>query len=129
MAPLRISAVALLLLAAANSKLGQCFTLDSVTRTTSHQISKHPAVTPRTNTVYTIHLSKSSDNDGNDDPTKVWYATLANGIQNVLTNSPLKEGKKALVKMIAGPYDEVAVRAKLQNLITTKPAVMLSFTK
>ena len=64
-----------------------------------------------------------------EDPTKVWYAELANGIQNVLTNSPLNEGKKAFVKMLAGPYDEQAVRAKLDGLIADEPVLMLSFVR
>ena len=63
-----------------------------------------------------------------EDPTKVWYAELANGIQNVLTNSPLNEGKKAVVKMMAGGYDVQATNAKLDELIAN-PVVMLSFTK
>jgi len=63
-----------------------------------------------------------------DDPTKVWYAELANGIQNLLTNSPLNEGKKAFVTMLAGDYDKDATNAKLDELIAN-PAVMLSFTK
>ena len=64
-----------------------------------------------------------------EDPTKVWYAELANGIQNVLTNSPLNEGKKAFIKMLAGPYDEQAVRAKLDGLIADEPVLMLSFVR
>lgn len=63
------------------------------------------------------------------DPTKVWYAEIANGIQNVLTNSPLKEGKKALVKSLAGDYDEAKIRAKLEGYINDEPVLMLSFTK
>jgi hypothetical protein len=63
-----------------------------------------------------------------DDPTKVWYAELANGIQNLLTNSPLNEGKKAFVTMLAGDYDKDATNAKLDELIAN-PVVMLSFTK
>ena len=61
------------------------------------------------------------------DPTKVWYAEVANGLQKVLTNSPLNEGKKMLVKALAGPYDEVATKAKLEAY-TKEPVVMLSFT-
>jgi len=71
----------------------------------------------------------SGDND--DDPTKVWYAGVANAIQNVLTNSPLNEGKKALVKSLAGEYDEVAVKARLNDLIadSNSGVLMLSFVK
>ena len=63
------------------------------------------------------------------DPTKVWYAEIANGIQNLLTNSPLNEGKKALVKSLAGEYDEAEVRAKLDGYINDEAVLMLSFTK
>ena len=63
-----------------------------------------------------------------EDPTKVWYADLANGIQNLLQNSPLNEGKKAVVKMMAGGYDVAATNQKLDELIAN-PVVMLSFTK
>lgn len=64
-----------------------------------------------------------------DDPTKVWYANIANGIQGILTNSPLNEGKKALVRSLAGDYDRVAVRAKLDSLVKENPVLMLSFVK
>lgn len=73
-------------------------------------------------------MCPGSDNK-DDDPTKVWYAGLADAIQNVLTNSPLNEGKKALVKSLAGEYDQEAVRAKLDGLIADKPVLMLSFVK
>lgn len=63
-----------------------------------------------------------------EDPTKVWYADLANGVQNLLQNSPLNEGKKAVVKIMAGGYDVQATNAKLDELIAN-PVVMLSFTK
>ena len=63
-----------------------------------------------------------------EDPTKVWYADLANGVQNLLQNSPLNEGKKAMVKAMAGDYDVDATRAKLQGLVDDSPVLMLSFT-
>ena len=69
-----------------------------------------------------------NDKDGND-PTKVWYAAIADTVQNILTNSPLNEGKKALVRKLAGEYDAVAVRAKLEGLIANEPVLMLSFVK
>ena len=62
-----------------------------------------------------------------NDPTKAWYAVIADGIQNVLTNSPLNEAKKALVKSLAGDYDETATKAKLASLIDDNPVLMLSF--
>lgn len=64
-----------------------------------------------------------------DDPTKVWYAPIADAIQNLLTNSPLNEAKKAMVKGMAGEYDAAAVRAKLDGLIADNSVLMLSFTK
>jgi len=76
-----------------------------------------------------LHAASGDSND--DDPTKVWYAGVANAIQNVLTNSPLNEGKKALVKSLAGEYDEVAVKARLNGLIadSNSGVLMLSFVK
>ena len=62
-----------------------------------------------------------------DDPTKVWYSGLADTVQNLLTNSPLNEGKKALVRALAGDYDQEATRAKLDGLIADNPVLMLSF--
>jgi hypothetical protein len=50
-------------------------------------------------------------------------------VQNILTNSPLNEGKKALVKALAGEYDKDAALAKLTNGIENEPVFMLSFTK
>ena len=40
----------------------------------------------------------------------------------------LKAGKQALVKSLAGDYDEAAVRARLNSLINDNPVFMLSFT-
>ena len=57
------------------------------------------------------------------------YAEIANTVQNLLTNSPLNEGKKAVVKMMAGPYDAKAVGARLDSLIADEPVLMLSFVK
>jgi glutaredoxin 3 len=75
-----------------------------------------------------ILCGKQSDND---DPTKVWYAQISNDIQKILTsNSPLNEGKKALVRKLAGDYDREATRAKLNAYIdnSQKSVLMLSFT-
>mmetsp|Transcript_17460 Transcript_17460/g.27191 ORF Transcript_17460/g.27191 Transcript_17460/m.27191 type:complete len:126 (-) Transcript_17460:1267-1644(-) len=76
-----------------------------------------------------LHAASGGNND--DDPTKVWYAGVANAIQNVLTNSPLNEGKKALVKSLAGEYDVAAVKARLDGLIadSNSGVLMLSFVK
>lgn len=62
-----------------------------------------------------------------DDPTKTWFASVADGIQNLLTNSPLNEAKNALVKSLAGDYDEEATKSKLVGLIDDSPVLMLSF--
>lgn len=40
----------------------------------------------------------------------------------------LKEGKKALVKSLAGEYDEVAIQARMKDLIDSNPVFMFSFT-
>ena len=74
-------------------------------------------------------VSLRMGDDKDDDPTKVWYAGVADMVQKALTNSPLNEGKKALVKSLAGNYDQAAVRARLENWIgdQEKPVLMLSF--
>jgi len=71
-----------------------------------------------------IHMGS---NDDNKDPTKSLLAGFANIVGNALTKSPLNEGKKALVKSLAGPYDQAAIRAQLDGLIANKPVLMLSF--
>ena len=68
-------------------------------------------------------------NDSENDPTKVWYAGVADVVQSLLTNSPLNEGKKALVKSLAGDYDVEATRAKLNGLIDNEPVLFLSFVR
>ena len=68
-------------------------------------------------------------NESENDPTKVWYAGVADVVQNFLTNSPLNEGKKALVKSLAGDYDVEATRAKLNGLIDNEPVLFLSFVR
>jgi hypothetical protein len=40
----------------------------------------------------------------------------------------LNEGKKALVKSLAGEYDQAAIQARIQGLIDANPVLMLSFT-
>lgn len=40
----------------------------------------------------------------------------------------LKNAKKALVKTLAGDYDAVAVRSRIDNLVKTNNVLMLSFT-
>ncbi|CAB9496468.1 GLutaRedoXin [Seminavis robusta] len=78
--------------------------------------------------------------DSDSDPTKVWYAGLADTVQNVLTNSPLNEGKKALAKAVLDAkgtryhvveLDEVkdgrAIRAEMADVIgrTSVPAIWI----
>ena len=46
----------------------------------------------RTGSKPSFYQTTSLLNAEKDDPTKVWYAEIANGIQNILTNSPLAEG-------------------------------------
>lgn len=53
-------------------------------------------------------------------------ASIANGIKNIF--APLNEGKKALVRALAGPYNRDLVRSRLDKLIQEKPVLMLSFT-
>lgn len=38
------------------------------------------------------------------------------------------EGKKALVKSLAGEYDEAAIKARIDGLISENPVFMFSFT-
>jgi len=40
----------------------------------------------------------------------------------------LNEGKKALVKSLAGEYDEAVIKSRLDNLIADNSVLMLSFT-
>jgi hypothetical protein len=40
----------------------------------------------------------------------------------------LNDGKKALVKSLAGEYDAPAVQARMQGLINDNTVLMLSFT-
>ena len=40
----------------------------------------------------------------------------------------LNQGKKALVKSLAGDYDAVAIRARIDSLVADNPVLMLSFT-
>ena len=51
-----------------------------------------------------------------------------NALGNALTKSPLNEGKKAVVKALAGSYDEAATRAKLDSMVEENSVLMLSFT-
>jgi len=50
----------------------------------------------------------------------------ANPLDNIF--ALLKGGKIGLVKSLAGEYDTVAVRSKIDSLIKNSPVLMLSFT-
>jgi len=76
-----------------------------------------------------LAMCPGGEKNNDDDPTKVWYAGVADAVQNVLTNSPLNEGKKALVKSLAGDYDVEATRAKLTGLVANEPVLFLSFVR
>lgn len=62
------------------------------------------------------------------DPTKTFIASLADNVQQFLTKSSLNNAKIALVKALAGKYDQEAVRSKLNSLIEDEPVLMMSFT-
>jgi len=64
-----------------------------------------------------------------DDPTKTPVGIIANAIQGAIQNSPIAEGKKLFVKLLAGNYDEAAARAELDRLISSQNVVMFSFPK
>lgn len=51
---------------------------------------------------------------------------MNNPLQNIFTL--LKDGKKGLVKSLAGEYDNVAIRNRMDNDITGNPVLMYSFT-
>ena len=91
------------------------------------------AFLPRERVVYhaqtKIVASSSGSNNNSEDPTKSFVAGVADTVQNFLTNSPLNEGKKALVRSLAGEYDQAAIQAKLNGFITEKPVLMLSFRR
>lgn len=88
-------------------------------------IQQATAFLPKPSTQHDLTIRQLSSNQ--DDPTKVWYAGLADVVQNALTNSPLNEGKKALVKSLAGSYNQAEIQAKLNGWIEDKPVLMLSF--
>lgn len=63
-----------------------------------------------------------------NDPTSNLFAQFADSLQNALTNSPLNEGKKKLVRMLAGDYNKDEIQEKIGNFIEENPVLMLSFT-
>ena len=76
-----------------------------------------------------MNSSSNGDNGNDADPTDNILARFADSVQRFLaTNSLLSEGKKQLVKALAGEYDEAAIREKLNGLVNDNPVLMLSFT-
>ncbi|KAK9829694.1 hypothetical protein WJX72_007403 [[Myrmecia] bisecta] len=51
-----------------------------------------------------------------------------NAFTVLITNSPLHNGKKKFFIARAGEYDEAAVRAKVESLISSNPVVVFSWT-
>jgi len=49
-------------------------------------------------------------------------------LQNLAKGSPLDEGKNALVRILAGEYNQVEIREKIELLIRDNPVLMFSFT-
>ena len=62
-----------------------------------------------------------------EDPTSSPFIQAINKFQEAIQTSPAAAVKKNLAKLQAGNYDEVEVRAKLDELLA-QPAVMFSFT-
>jgi len=91
--------------------------------TIRYQAASH-YLTPRHD--YHHHMSRGADDKG--DPTKTFLASFADGVQTFLKNPSLNEGKRMLVKSLAGDYDEDAVLAKLNGLISDNRILMMSFT-
>jgi glutaredoxin 3 len=66
-------------------------------------------------------------------PSFVTYLKRSSSNQNTMSlfaglMDVFNEGKKALVKKIAGDYDEVAISARIDGLISQNKVLMLSFT-
>jgi hypothetical protein len=63
---------------------------------------------------------------------KPTFATTARGGTRSTTRANmfgfLNDGKKALVKSLAGEYDAPAIQARMQGLINDNTVLMLSFT-
>ncbi len=81
------------------------------------------AICPRSLTAGGLAMCPPS-NDG--DEASRPFANFANGMTNIF--APLNEGKKALVKALAGPYNREKIRSRLEKLIREEPVLMLSFT-
>lgn len=51
-----------------------------------------------------------------------------NSVTEVITKSPLNEGKKRFFQRLAGDYDPAAIQAKIDNLTKQHPVVVFSWT-
>eukprot|EP00978_Attheya_sp_CCMP212_P026992 scaffold89888_cov52-Attheya_sp.AAC.5 len=123
---LRIHSAAIAMLLATLGSMGNpsfAFVPGSSSKASFVNALSRPVGVERASEVQTVGRQMSPGSDKEEDPTKVWYAGIADAVQNVLTNSPLNEGKKALVQMLAGDYDKEAVRAKLDGLIADRSGV------
>ena len=72
--------------------------------------------------------SRSAVRMASDDPTGSPFIQAINTLQEAIQTSPAAAIKKGLAKMIAGDYDQTAVKAKLDAYINAPGAVMFSFT-
>lgn len=88
--------------------------------------------TPYASCKYETFSRRLARNENNsDDPTNNLFASLADSVQNLVTNySPLNQAKIALVTSLAGDYDVEATRSKLASLVDDSKdrVLVLSFT-
>ena len=59
---------------------------------------------------------------------KSFVEGLINNLTVAIQSSPLAEGKKALAIAQAGSYDEAAVKAEMEGLISSNPVMIFSFS-
>jgi hypothetical protein len=85
-----------------------------------HIFSQH-AKSRASNSVL-VRMVENDDDDKKDD----FWSAPASSLQSLL--KPMKDGKKMVVKALAGEYDEKATLAKLKGLIADNRILMLSFT-
>jgi len=76
-----------------------------------------PLATPRHNAL------RMADDVNLDNP----FLVAINGLQEAMQTSNVAKFKAKFAKLQAGKYDEVAVNAKLDQLMA-EPAIMFSFT-
>lgn len=77
--------------------------------------------------VYFVALACAFVPGGRSPPPQRPSAALAVNPFDVL-GAVLKDGKVGLVKSLAGDYDAVAVRSKMDSLVKKNPVLMFSFT-